>query len=398
MDGSPASLRLEHYQKLVSIGRELVVNHDLSSLLNQIVQAACELSDAEAASILLYNENAKELYFQAAVGIDDPLMRGLVVPLEGSLAGWVVKNNATVNIPDVEADSRFFSKVDQASKVKTKSLAGLPLTLHSKVIGVLEVINKRDTHFSSYDIEVLSVLVGLAALSIENTRLFQQSDQIAELVHELRTPLSSISTAAYLLQQGNMGPEQQKSLSKTIYSEAQRLSDLATTFLDLARLESGRVSFKPSDFSLQELVNETINILNHRLEQLSINTIIDIPNEFPNLHADRDKIKQVLLNLFTNAMKYNKPGGNISLKAVELTDHYEVSVSDDGIGMAPEVVVHLFEKFYRAKPTEDSISGTGLGLSICKTIIESHNGKISVQSKQGSGSKFTFQLPKKVIV
>jgi signal transduction histidine kinase len=97
-------------------------------------------------------------------------------------------------------------------------------------------------------------------------------------------------------------------------------------------------------------------------------------------------------------MKYNKPGGNISLKAVELTDHYEVSVSDDGIGMAPEVVVHLFEKFYRAKPTEDSISGTGLGLSICKTIIESHNGKISVQSKQGSGSKFTFQLPKKVIV
>lgn len=397
MEASPASLRLEHYQKLVSIGRELVVNHDLASLLNQIVQAACELSDAEAASILLYNENAKELYFQAAVGIDDPLMRGLVVPLEGSLAGWVVKNNATVNIPDVNSDSRFFPKVDQASKVKTKSLAGLPLTLHGKVIGVLEVINKRDTHFSSYDIEVLNVLVSLAALAIENTRLFQQSDQIAELVHELRTPLSSISTAAYLLQQGSMNPEQQKSLSKTIYSEAQRLSDLATTFLDLARLESGRVSFKPSDFNLKELVDETINILSHRLQQLSINTFVEISKEMSDLHADRDKIKQVLLNLITNAMKYNKPGGNIKIKASELTDHFEISVTDNGIGMAPDVVAHLFEKFYRAKPTEESIAGTGLGLSICKTIIESHNGRIFVESKQGTGSQFTFQLPKKII-
>ncbi len=397
MEGSPASLRLEHYQKLVSIGRELVANHDLSSLLYQIIHAACELSDAEAASILLYNENAKELYFQAAVGIDEPLMRGLVVPLDGSLAGWVVKNNASVNIPDVDSDPRFFSKVDQASKVKTKSLAGLPLNLHGKVIGVLEVINKKDSHFSGYDIEVLSVLVSLAALAIENTRLFQQSDQIAELVHELRTPLSSISTAAYLLQQGNMNSEQQISLSKTIYSEAQRLSELATTFLDLARLESGRVSFKPINFDLLELVNETIYILNHRLQHLTVKIIVEIPDGLPQLHADRDKIKQVLLNLITNAMKYNKPDGTITIHAEEQSDHFEVSISDNGIGMAPEVVAHLFEKFYRAKPTEDTIVGTGLGLSICKTIIESHNGKILVESQQGVGSKFTFHLPKKIL-
>ncbi len=397
MDNVNSVLLLEHYQKLVEITRELVINHDLTSLLNNILEATCELSDAEAASILLYNEKAEELYFQAAIGLDDPLMRGLAIPLEGSLAGWVVKNNTIVNIPNVEEDPRFFSRVDQASSVKTRSLAGLPMTLQGKVIGVLEVINKRETHFSGYDLEVLSVLVSLAALAIENTRLFQQSDQIAELVHELRTPLSSISTAAYLLQQENLAEEQRKSLAKTIYNEAQRLSDLASTFLDLARLESGRVSFKPTNFPLKDLVEETVELLIHRLKQLSIQVTQEIPANLPNLHADRDKIKQVLLNLLTNAMKYNRLGGKIHIQATEFPNSIEVAVSDNGIGMAPEVVNHLFEKFYRAKPTEESITGTGLGLSICKSIIESHNGQIFVESTQGSGSTFTFRLPKKIL-
>lgn len=238
-DPSFAMLKLEHYQQLVEISKELVTNHDLPSLLTHIVQAACGLSDAEASSILLYNDTTKELFFQAATGLEEPLMRGIVIPLEGSIAGWVVKNHAAVNIPDVHNDVRFFSKVEQASQVQTRSLAGLPLSSQGKVIGVLEVINKKGSHFSDYDIEVLSVLVMQAALAIENTRLFQQSDQISELVHELRTPLSSISTAAYLLQQEIVPDDQRINLSKTIYTETQRLSELAASFLDLARLESG---------------------------------------------------------------------------------------------------------------------------------------------------------------
>lgn len=379
----------------MEISKELVTNHDLTSLLTHIVQAACDLSDAEAASILLYNENTKELYFQTATGLDEPLMRGLVVPLEGSLAGWVVKNDAMVNIPDVHKDQRFFSKVEQASQIPTRSLAGLPLKLQGKVIGVLEVINKRETHFSGYDMEVLSVLVTQAALAIENTRLFQQSDQISELVHELRTPLSSVSTAAYLLQQERISDIQRITLAKAIYSETQRLSDLASTFLDLARLESGRVSFKPSSFDLIELITEVISVFQFRFDEMGISVRLEPASPFPAIVADKDKIKQVLINLFSNAIKYNQKGGTIRVSASFDVRNVFVVIQDSGVGMQPEEVEHLFEKFYRAKPSEDQVSGTGLGLSICKSIIESHHGKISVESVYGKGSTFSFQLPRR---
>jgi signal transduction histidine kinase len=393
-DSQNAILRLEHYQQLVEISKELVTNHDLSSLLTHIVQAACELSGSEGSSILLYNDTSKELYFQVATGLEEPLMRGMVIPLEGSIAGWVVKNNSSVNILDVHSDSRFFSKVEQASQVKTKSLAGLPLTSQGKVIGVLEVINKKGGHFSEYDIEVLEVLVMQAALAIENTRLFQQSDQIAELVHELRTPLSSISTAAYLLQQETVSPEQRFSLSKTIYSETQRLSDLASSFLDLARLESGRVSFKPSQFSLGELIYETAAFFDSRVQHLHLQIIIDVALNIPLMTADRDKIKQVFLNLISNAIKYNKSDGWIKIQARADESSYQIKVSDNGLGMQPEVLAHLFEKFYRSKSTEDQIPGTGLGLSICKSIIESHHGQIGVESIYGQGTTFTIYIPR----
>jgi signal transduction histidine kinase len=395
MNESPiAVLRLEHYQQLVEISKELVTNHDLPSLLTHIVQAACQLSDAEGSSILLYNDTARELYFQVATGLEEPLMRGMVIPVEGSIAGWVVKNNSSVNIPDVHADSRFFSKVEQASQVQTHSLAGLPLSSQGKVIGVLEVINKRSGHFSSYDIEVLNVLVMQAALAIENTRLFQQSDQIAELVHELRTPLSSISTAAYLLQQETVPQEQRINLSKTIYTETQRLSELASSFLDLARLESGRVSFKPTQFNLEQLVLETIHFFAVRAEHLKIRIDTSIDPNLPVMTADRDKMKQVFLNLISNAIKYNRPGGWVMVKVAADDINYLITISDNGLGMQPEAVQHMFEKFYRAKMTEDQVPGTGLGLSICKSIIESHHGQIEVQSNYGEGTTFTIHIPR----
>jgi signal transduction histidine kinase len=388
-----AVLRLEHYQQLVEISKELVTNHDLPSLLTHIVQAACALSDAEASSILLYNDTTREKFFQAATGLEEPLMRGMIIPLEGSIAGWVVKNNKAVNIPDVHADKRFFSKVEQASQVETRSLAGLPLTSQGKVIGVLEVINKKGESFSDYDIEVLSVLVMQAALAIENTRLFQQSDQISELVHELRTPLSSISTAAYLLQQEALPSDQRINLAKTIYIETQRLSELASSFLDLARLESGRVSFKPTQFSLTDLVYESIHFFDIRANQLKISIESEIAPDMPLMTADRDKMKQVFLNLISNAIKYNRPGGWIKLAVKPTETHFSIDIADNGFGMQPDAVQHMFEKFYRAKSTEDQAPGTGLGLSICKSIIESHHGKIRVESTFGEGTTFHILIP-----
>jgi signal transduction histidine kinase len=395
MKNNPNQSKLEHYQQLLDISKDLVSNHDLSSMLNKITTTACELSNSEASSILLYNERVKELYFQSATGLDEPVMHGLVVPLDGSIAGWVVKQGKTVLINDVHNDPRFFEGIEKKTQIITRSLVGIPLIVQEKVIGILEVINNRNGGFSEYEIEILTILGTQAALAIENTRLFQQSDQISELVHEIRTPLSSISTAAFLLQQAEVSKEQRLSYSKTIYSEAQRLSDMATTFLDLARLESGRTSFKPSWINLKVLVDDVLEIFFNQTEDSRINLTSTITAEYPEIYADRDKLKQVFINLVSNAIKYNEKGGHIIISAKILENEHLITVKDDGIGMSPEIVNHLFERFYRSHRTEDQIQGTGLGLSICKKIIENHNGRVTVKSEPNFGTEFEIWLPYK---
>jgi signal transduction histidine kinase len=387
--------RLEHYQRLLEISKDLVSNHDLQSILDKITLIACELSNAEAASILLYDEGVKELYFQSATGLEEPVMRGLVVPLEGSIAGWVIKHGKRVMINDVQNDPRYFEDIEKKTRVVTRSLAGIPLIVQEKVLGILEVINHMSGVFGDYEIEILSILGTQAALAIENTRLFQQSDQISELVHEIRTPLSSISTAAFLLQQPEVDKDRRVALSATIYSETQRLSDMATTFLDLARLESGRASFKPIWFNLSDLVTEVLDVFASRTDMGGIQLTNSIDANYPDLFADRDKIKQVFINLVSNALKYSQNGGHIEISSNQMNGEHHVSVIDDGLGMSDETVQHLFEKFYRAHNTEQHIQGTGLGLSICKKIIENHNGRISVKSVPGTGTEFEIWLPLK---
>ncbi len=132
----------------------------------------------------------RELYFQAATN-PDPMMRGMVIPMD-SIAGWIVIHREPVRISDVRKDSRYFKNVAQTLSFQTKSLMGVPLITKEKVVGVLEVLNKSNGDFTETDEDMLTVLGAQAAVAIENTRLFQQSDLIAEFVHELRTPLASL--------------------------------------------------------------------------------------------------------------------------------------------------------------------------------------------------------------
>ena len=232
--------RLDSYLQLIDIARDLASTLDLDVLLDRIVEAAADITTAEAASILLYDNTSRQLYFQVATNIDEPTLRGLVVPLEGSIAGWIVTNRKPVRIDDVQKDSRYFNNVDQVTGFPTRSLMGMPLITKNKVVGVLETLNKRSGNFSDSDENLLSVLGAQAAVAIENARLFQQSDLISEFVHELRTPLSSLSTATYLLLRPEMSREQQEQIVINLHNETLRLNSLASAFLDLARLESGQ--------------------------------------------------------------------------------------------------------------------------------------------------------------
>ena len=386
--------RLDDYRRLIDIARDLASTLDLDILLNHIVSASVDMTEAEAASILLYDDAARQLHFQVATNLDLQTMRGLVVPLEGSIAGWIVTNRKAVRSANAHEDSRWDQKVEQVTRFSTQSMLGMPLITKDKVVGVLEVINKRKGNFTDADEDLLQVLGAQAAVAIENARLFQQSDLVAEFVHELRTPLATIGTATYLLLRPEISPEQHDSIIHNIQSETLRLSSLTSSFLDLARLESGRVTYHLSHFNLTPLLNECVQIMQSKADETHLTLKLEVPGDFPEVEADRDKIKQVVLNLLSNAIKYNSPNGLVEITAGQNTNEWTLSVQDTGLGIPVKALPHLFQKFYRVQASEGKVPGTGLGLSICKQIVSGHGGSIEVKSKLGKGTTFTFHIPK----
>lgn len=406
-----ASSTLARYERLLEISRSLNSTLDIDSLLEQIVQAAAELCNSEAASILLLDKRTGVLRFEAAVDPKGFSLDSIEVPLEGSIAGWVVRHGEPVVIDDVTSDPRFFNKVDEASDFQTKNLIAVPMRARDKIIGCLETLNKaNDQVFSEEDVTTLTTLAAQAAVAIENARLFQQSDLISEMVHELRTPLTAIKTTTYVLKRPEVGEEKRLELITTISNEADRLSRLTTEFLDLARLESGRARLARQSINLTEILEDAIQTVTPQADarNVALSLQVGVP-ALPLLLGDPEKLKQVVLNLLTNAIKYNRNGGSVTVEALYHTDHVHrepgsaselaqgthvhVSVADTGLGIAEENLPHMFEKFYRVSDTEGYTQGTGLGLAIAKRIIESHGGSIIVESKLGVGTKFTFTLP-----
>jgi signal transduction histidine kinase len=315
--------------------------------------------------------------------------------VEDSIAGWIVTNGQPIIIDDTQNYPRHFAQVGKATNVTTNSLLGVPLIAKDKVIGALEAINKLSGKFTQDDQEILMDLGSQAAVAIENARLFQQSDLIAEMVHELRTPLASLRTASHLLLRKDVSEEQLQKVVEIIDNETTRLIDMTTSFLDLARLESGRIPFNSEFFEPGALLQECVGLMQNKAAEKNLRLNLYVPNELPTFKGDQDKIKQVVLNLISNAVNYNKPSGTITVSGNSYPDKLVISVGDTGPGIRRTDIAHLFDKFYRSQATENSVQGTGLGLAICKKIVEAHNGRIEVQSEVGIGTTFSVHLPLK---
>lgn len=386
---------LARYERLMEIGRTLNSTLAIDSLLEHIVRAASELTQTEAASILLLDPRSGNLRFEAAIDPVGLSLQSAEVPLESSIAGWIVTHGEPLLIADVSNEPRFFSQIDQSSGFTTRNLLGVPMTTHDKVIGVLEALNKEgDEAFTDEDVSTLTTLAAQAAIAIENARLFQQSDLIAEMVHELRTPLAAINATTHILKRTDLDENRRFDLVNTIKLETERLTRMTSEFLDLARLESGRAQLAKNPYDLSELLHWCVRTVTPQAADRAVEVVTEItPEELPQMIGDPEKVKQVFLNLLTNAIKYNKEGGTVEVVATLLDDSMQVSVSDTGVGISEDNLPHIFEKFYRVTDTEGYTQGTGLGLAIAKRIVEGHGGDMRVDSMQGEGTTFSFTLP-----
>jgi len=384
---------VERYKQLISVLQELASILNTEQLLEHIVDAAAHLCDAEVSWILFPNNIKYTLVLDTGNFTKDTHYQGLSLPIINSLEGWVYSNQKPAMINDLSMCDQRFRDFMHLPETKIISLLAIPVTIKGKHIGVLEVANKRSGDFTQLDQEILVSFAYQVAIYIDNTHRFLQSDLVTELVHELHTPLAALNTALFLLQRSDLQGDRREQISQMIHNEFNRLTELTTSFLDYARMESGRAKFKPIQFNLIQLINESVNIIQMQLDGKELSISLDIPTEPLIITADKDKIKQVILNLLTNAIKYNRPGGIIKVTANATLRDLSFSIQDNGEGIPPEYLPRLFDRFYRVPNTERVIKGTGLGLTICKQIVEAHNGKIEVSSIVSQGTTFTVQLP-----
>ncbi|MBN2002525.1 MAG: GAF domain-containing sensor histidine kinase [Anaerolineae bacterium] len=377
-------------EQLISISRRLNSTLEMRRLLQQIVDSAHQLTHADGASILLM-ETEETLRFAATSGPGAHVLEIMEVPIKGSLAGWVVKNREMAIVEDAQSDSRLYNiKTIDA----TQSIIAVPMIFGDEVIGVLESVTMKARYsFTRQDMETLETLASIAAVAVENARLFEQSDWVSEVIHEIRTPLTAILSYAELLQRPDLNDAMRGKFADIIQQETERVNELATTFLDLARLESGRVQMAQDSLEIPKIVELSTNVIKPSAEGKSRHVTVEIPDVLPQTIGDAQRIHQVLLNLLSNAVKYSDPGDTITVKAYTENQQIVIEVTDTGPGIPAEQISKLFRKFSRLPGGESKATGTGLGLVVARQIVEAHQGQIGVRSEVGRGSTFYFTLP-----
>ncbi len=223
-----------------------------------------------------------------------------------------------------------------------------------------------------------------------------KSEFVSNVSHELRTPMTAIKGYGDLLHAGAVGPlnDEQKRFLQIIKNNADRLTALINDLLDISRVDTGRVRFEPKLMQIGDVIADVVNALSIPAENKGQTLTYEIVGGLPKVIGDMDRLNQVVTNLVGNAIRYTPEGGKIEVRAYPVECAVRVDVTDSGIGIAPDDLAHIFERFYRADhPLVQEAAGTGLGLSISRMFVEMHGGRVWVESELGKGSTFTFILP-----
>lgn len=401
--------KTKRLQRLLEISRTLSATHNLPELLQSIISVACELTQSEVASILLFDPGTGRLRFEASPGKHQDELREVSVPLNASVAGWIFTHAKPMVIQDAKADKRVFRQIDNTLGFQTGSILGVPLVVKGKPIGVLEAVNKLDAgHYTEDDLEVLETLAAQASVAIETARLLtsiqdsndelqrldrMKSDFIAIASHELRTPLGLILGHATFLKEF-IPPDHQEQMEVIIRS-AMRLKSIIEDMSTIAHNEQGQSRVRREPFSMSKLVEQTVGGFVEAAEEKQIEIGFDVPGDDPLiLDGDVDKIQVALSNLIKNAITFTDAGGQVGIKVEGDEGLVKVFVVDTGIGIPTADVERVFDRFYQVEShLTRKHGGMGLGLSIAKAMIEMHQGQIWCESKEGTGSLFCFMLP-----
>jgi len=405
---------VEQLTALGEVGRAVSSTLDLGTVLTTIVSRAVELSGLDGGVVFEYDEDAEEFIQRAEIETAGALAEARRTTRIRKGEGVVGRTAITldpVQVPDITVPGAYEGRLrENMIESGLRAILAVPMVREDRLIGCLGVTRNRPGEFPAETIELLRTFATQSALAIQNARLFREladkshqlevasqhkSEFLANMSHELRTPLNAIIGFSEVLSErmfGDLNAKQDEYL-KDIYASGQHLLSLINDILDLSKIEAGRMELELTDFDLPMALDNALTLVRERAGRRGIALHTNVDERLGEIQADERKIRQVVLNLLSNAIKFTPEGGRIEVGAVAKDGFVEVSVSDTGVGIAPDDHEAVFDEFRQVGTAEKKAGGTGLGLTLSRKFIELHGGRIWVQSQVGVGSTFTFTIP-----
>ncbi len=384
--------------------RALGSSLDVDEAFGAFIRELRGLIPFDRTAIILSEEGRVRVMATAGVMHDQVLRPGEALP-PGALVEQVMSSGETVYRRDM-SDHKHPEEATLTS-IGLRSRVAAPLLLGLRPIGMLAILRREPDAFGVDEIELAGLLGRLVATAVQNIRSYEaergtveelrrlsalRADFVSLVSHELRSPMAAVIGAARTLQDRwrELTPEQRASFLALISDETSRLATLIGDVLDTSRIEAGTFTYAFTDVDLAELVRETVSTAG--LGQDEVDVVAHASESVPRVRGDRERLKQILLNLIENAVKYSPAGGRVDVNAWSDNGRVRVAVEDCGPGIPREQQGLIFEKFGRAN-VGGGKPGSGLGLFIARSIAEAHGGTLDVRSAPGQGATFTLELP-----
>ena len=404
---------VDELEGLRHVGEAVSSSLDVHEVLSTIVTHAVQLSGAEGGSIFEIDDEAEAFEVRAAFGTSDELLaalRATRIGLRETLVGRAALTRTPVVVEDLAAVSPD-PHLAVLARAGWRSMLAVPLVREDRILGALVVRRRAPGGFPQWTIELVETFASQSVLAIQNARLFQElarkseelevasrhkSEFLASMSHELRTPLNAvIGFSEVLLDRlfGDLNSKQEEYL-EDIRASGRHLLDLLNDILDLSKVEAGKMQLELARTSLREALEHGVAMVSERATRQGLSLHLAVADDVDVVLADPLRLKQVILNLLTNAVKFTPSNGRIEARAERVDDEIRVSVEDSGIGIAQSDYERIFEAFQQGRrDVSASAEGTGLGLTLSKRIVELHGGRRWVNSRIGDGSTFTFSIP-----
>jgi signal transduction histidine kinase len=385
--------------------RALSSSLDLDRAFETFIQEVRGFVPFDRIAIVLSEEGSAQVMAVAGVGAERVLPPGSARPIKGTLLEEILRQGQPVYRRDMQEPR--YPEEERFGELGLRSRFVTPLYLGARTIGMLSLVRREPDAFTDEEMELAGLLGRLVASTVQNIRAYDaerktveelrrlsalRADFVSLVSHELRTPMAAVIGSARTLQQRwrELTPDQRESFLELIAGETNRLATLISDVLDTSRIDAGTFTLRFSDVDLGELVRDSVAAAEVSSDEVSLRAEVQEP--LPVVRGDPARLRQVLMNLIDNAVKYSPAGDEVQVRAYGENGRVRVDVRDRGPGIAREDQRLIFEKFGRVT-TGNTRSGTGLGLFIARSIAEAHGGTLEVASAPDRGAVFSLDLP-----